>query len=168
MIAWARTSNPPARYVRRAPGECDQLGEALRHRDRSVDGCSSCCLQLRMPGGKIESRISGLVAEYIVAIDVTRARFPAACSGAGAQAAGPNTGAAALAATCSGCPIMNCSNCVCELWPQKSKFPQCGVGTLSLQRQMLDTEGIVISTCGLVAMTSASHAEGRQLDPGQV
>ena len=25
-----------------------------------------------------------------------------------------------------------------------------------------------ISTCGLVAMTSASHAEGRQLDPGQV
>ena len=24
------------------------------------------------------------------------------------------------------------------------------------------------STCGLVAMTSASHAEGRQLDPGQV
>ena len=23
------------------------------------------------------------------------------------------------------------------------------------------------STCGLVAMTSASHAEGRQLDPGQ-
>ena len=24
------------------------------------------------------------------------------------------------------------------------------------------------STCGLVAMTSAPHAEGRQLDPGQV
>ena len=24
------------------------------------------------------------------------------------------------------------------------------------------------STCGLVAMTSASHAEGRQFDPGQV
>ena len=23
-------------------------------------------------------------------------------------------------------------------------------------------------TCGLVAMTSASHAEGRQFDPGQV
>ena len=38
MIAWARASNPPARYVRRAPGQCDQLGEALRHRDRSVDG----------------------------------------------------------------------------------------------------------------------------------
>jgi hypothetical protein len=27
---------------------------------------------------------------------------------------------------------------------------------------------MVISTCGLVAMTSASHAEGRQFDPGQV
>ena len=26
----------------------------------------------------------------------------------------------------------------------------------------------VMSTCGLVAMTSASHAEGRQFDPGQV
>ena len=26
----------------------------------------------------------------------------------------------------------------------------------------------IASTCGLVAMTSASHAEGRQLDPGQV
>jgi hypothetical protein len=25
-----------------------------------------------------------------------------------------------------------------------------------------------LSTCGLVAMTSASHAEGRQFDPGQV
>ena len=25
-----------------------------------------------------------------------------------------------------------------------------------------------MSTCGLVAMTSASHAEGRQFDPGQV
>ena len=25
-----------------------------------------------------------------------------------------------------------------------------------------------MGTCGLVAMTSASHAEGRQLDPGQV
>ena len=24
------------------------------------------------------------------------------------------------------------------------------------------------STCGLVAMTAASHAEGRQFDPGQV
>ena len=53
-------------------------------------------------------------------------------------------------------------------WPLTSKFPQRGVGTLNLQRQMLDTKNIIISTCGLVAMTSASHAEGRQLDPGQV
>jgi hypothetical protein len=27
---------------------------------------------------------------------------------------------------------------------------------------------LVRSTCGLVAMTSASHTEGRQFDPGQV
>ena len=27
---------------------------------------------------------------------------------------------------------------------------------------------VCMSTCGLVAMTSASHAEGRQFDPGQV
>ena len=27
---------------------------------------------------------------------------------------------------------------------------------------------VYIGTCGLVAMTSASHAEGRQFDPGQV
>ena len=27
---------------------------------------------------------------------------------------------------------------------------------------------ICTGTCGLVAMTSASHAEGRQFDPGQV
>ena len=27
---------------------------------------------------------------------------------------------------------------------------------------------LVSGTCGLVAMTSASHAEGRQFDPGQV
>ena len=27
---------------------------------------------------------------------------------------------------------------------------------------------VFASTCGLVAMTSASHAEGRQFDPGQV
>ena len=29
-------------------------------------------------------------------------------------------------------------------------------------------QGTIASTCGLVAMTSASHAEGRQFDPGQV
>ena len=28
--------------------------------------------------------------------------------------------------------------------------------------------GLLASTCGLVAMTSAQHAEGRQFDPGQV
>ena len=27
---------------------------------------------------------------------------------------------------------------------------------------------VVMGACGLVAMTSASHAEGRQFDPGQV
>ena len=27
---------------------------------------------------------------------------------------------------------------------------------------------VLTSTCGLVAMTSASHAEGRQFDPGHV
>ena len=32
----------------------------------------------------------------------------------------------------------------------------------------LKSEATPSSTCGLVAMTSASHAEGRQLDPGQV
>ena len=32
----------------------------------------------------------------------------------------------------------------------------------------LQTGTAITSTCGLVAMTSASHAEGRQLDPGQV
>ena len=36
-------------------------------------------------------------------------------------------------------------------------------------RCCIDTRGGgVPSTCGLVAMTSASHAEGRQFDPGQV
>ena len=30
------------------------------------------------------------------------------------------------------------------------------------------TRAIVSGTCGLVAMTSAQHAEGRQFDPGQV
>ena len=30
------------------------------------------------------------------------------------------------------------------------------------------SKGIVSGTCGLVAMTSAQHAEGRQFDPGQV
>ena len=43
----------------------------------------------------------------------------------------------------------------------------CGIGTrlcvsFRAQAQLLRR------TCGLVAMTSASHAEGRQFDPGQV
>ena len=47
MIARARTSNPPARYVGRAPGYCDQFCEALWHRDRSADGYKdSACLTL--------------------------------------------------------------------------------------------------------------------------
>jgi hypothetical protein len=33
---------------------------------------------------------------------------------------------------------------------------------------MQDVHLFNTSTCGLVAMTSASHAEGRQFDPGQV
>jgi hypothetical protein len=45
---------------------------------------------------------------------------------------------------------------------------------LHLRRQcagtkpMQDVHLFNTSTCGLVAMTSASHAEGRQFDPGQV
>ena len=34
----------------------------------------------------------------------------------------------------------------------------------SVLTEAVDSQG----TCGLVAMTSASHAEGRQFDPGQV
>ena len=33
---------------------------------------------------------------------------------------------------------------------------------------MITQPQMEMSTCGLVAMTSASHAEGRQFDPGQV
>ena len=36
--------------------------------------------------------------------------------------------------------------------------------TSVLHTETLESQG----TCGLVAMTSASHAEGRQFDPGQV
>ena len=34
--------------------------------------------------------------------------------------------------------------------------------------RLLAADADAQSTCGLVAMTSAPHAEGRQLDPGQV
>ena len=56
----------------------------------------------------------------------------------------------------------------------------CQVGTKSTNASArralqpnIDDSGVNIaplarSTCGLVAMTSASHAEGRQFDPGQV
>ena len=40
-----------------------------------------------------------------------------------------------------------------------SSLAQAKIGHGAQQRQ---------GTCGLVAMTSASHAEGRQFDPGQV
>ena len=36
------------------------------------------------------------------------------------------------------------------------------------KKTMGDTNRVLQSTCGLVAMTSAQHAEGRQFDPGQV
>ena len=36
------------------------------------------------------------------------------------------------------------------------------------RRQLRRCFSEALSTCGLVAMTSASHAEGRQFDPGQV
>ena len=42
---------------------------------------------------------------------------------------------------------------------------QCDRG---MQRRASIQEESVISTCGLVAMTSAQHAEGRQFDPSQV
>ena len=42
---------------------------------------------------------------------------------------------------------------------------QCDRG---MQRRASILEEGVISTCGLVAMTSAQHAEGRPFDPGQV
>ena len=40
--------------------------------------------------------------------------------------------------------------------------------TNAAQSNSLQSGSATTSTCGLVAMTSASHAEGRQLDPGQV
>jgi hypothetical protein len=38
----------------------------------------------------------------------------------------------------------------------------------ALEFSLLSCHEVIRSTCGLVAMTSASHAEGRQFDPGQV
>ena len=52
----------------------------------------------------------------------------------------------------------------------------CGFGRSARDVMVMATVHIIMvypvhshqSTCGLVAMTSASHAEGRQFDPGQV
>ena len=55
-------------------------------------------------------------------------------------------------------------------WPAKSLphpaylVPCCAAGSY----KDVATAPSSISTCGLVAMTSAQHAEGRQFDPGQV
>ena len=43
-----------------------------------------------------------------------------------------------------------------------------GSGLRTATKTRLSIQGTCQSTCGLVAMTSASHAEGRQFDPGQV
>ena len=41
-------------------------------------------------------------------------------------------------------------------------------GIIFVHSQVCHPDFGLNSTCGLVAMTSASHAEGRQSDPGQV
>ena len=43
-----------------------------------------------------------------------------------------------------------------------------GMGVALRGRTLCLGQRAMRSTCGLVAMTSASHAEGRQFDPGQV
>ena len=44
----------------------------------------------------------------------------------------------------------------------------CFAGAIFCRGAVLPGRSILQSSCGLVAMTSALHAEGRQLDPGQV
>ena len=48
----------------------------------------------------------------------------------------------------------------------------CGDGAnykpIQVRNAVTDNLNIWTSSCGLVAMTTASHAEGRQFDPGQV
>ena len=51
--------------------------------------------------------------------------------------------------------------------PRMSRWPHRGQQR-AWHAQLACDSHIVVSTCGLVAMTSASHAEGRQFDPGQV
>ena len=43
-----------------------------------------------------------------------------------------------------------------------------GETNLQTERGLLSAKRLSAGTCGLVAMTSASHAEGHQFDPGQV
>ena len=57
----------------------------------------------------------------------------------------------------------------------KSIFPASGtihddpICTQHIRNDLLlEPQATKVGTCGLVAMTSASHAEGRQFDPGQV
>ena len=57
----------------------------------------------------------------------------------------------------------NHAGCMCHNQHGPTTLDRPGLAHVSLAGQCLIT-----STCGLVAMTSASHAEGRQLDPGQV
>ena len=62
------------------------------------------------------------------------------------------------------------------VWPSATKI---GAGRISpgldlscalrsFYSEMINQVGLCRSTCGLVAMTSTSHAEGPQFDPGQV
>ena len=46
--------------------------------------------------------------------------------------------------------------------------PRGWVGRKSLRNPSEDEAWLLTGTCGLVAMTSAQQAEGRQFDPGQV
>ena len=50
-------------------------------------------------------------------------------------------------------------------WPHELQFLPL---LLEIMRLKFLWNYFRIGTCGLVAMTSASHAEGRQFDPGQV
>ena len=50
--------------------------------------------------------------------------------------------------------------------PQRDWFPQAHFYAVYMMQT--NSDRCTRSTCCLVAMTSASHAEGRQFDPGQV
>ena len=78
---------------------------------------------------------------------------------------------ATMAISCSGnvdlhkkmhCLETHTDPCLSEFWcVRTSKRKQLAWFSALLR-------SLFTSTCGLVAMTSASHAEGRQFDPGQV